>query len=107
MELFDIGRLNVFPNVAQKMRKYALLDKMLKKRMLICFIGLTVLNAAFAQHQRHRHGHGNNPHWGANKNGLNIVTSFSDFASITKYIVQDKGYVDFISDGKGDPHNAG
>jgi ABC-type Zn uptake system ZnuABC Zn-binding protein ZnuA len=77
---------------------------MFKKRLLICFLGLTLLNVGLAQQQRHRHGHGNNPHWGANKNGLNIVTSFSDFASITKYIVQDKGYVEFISDGKGDPH---
>jgi len=42
--------------------------------------------------------------WGANKNGIKVVTSFSDFASIASYIVQDKGYIQFISAGKGDPH---
>jgi len=45
-----------------------------------------------------------NENWGTNKDGVFIVTSFSDFASITKHIVQDKGYVEFISNGKGDPH---
>ncbi|MBN1482309.1 zinc ABC transporter substrate-binding protein [candidate division KSB1 bacterium] len=76
---------------------------MLKKIYLLSL--LLVLSAStLAQHQQHHHRHGHDHAWGRNDKGLHIVTSFSDFAAIAKYIVQDKGYVEFISDGKGDPH---
>jgi ABC-type Zn uptake system ZnuABC Zn-binding protein ZnuA len=42
--------------------------------------------------------------WGKNRDGLVIVTSFSDFASIARYLVRDKGWVRYVSAGKGDPH---
>jgi len=35
---------------------------------------------------------------------LKIICSFSDFASIAKFIVQDKAEVDFIASGESDPH---
>lgn len=35
---------------------------------------------------------------------LNIICSFSDYASITREIVGDKGIVDFIGSGEQDPH---
>jgi zinc/manganese transport system substrate-binding protein len=75
---------------------------MLKKIILICFLIPALFATSFAQQHRHRYQRGAN--WGANKKGLNIVTSFSDYASIASYIVQDKGTVQFISSGKGDPH---
>jgi ABC-type Zn uptake system ZnuABC Zn-binding protein ZnuA len=76
---------------------------MLKKIALSIFVFALCINS-FAQRHQHRHGHGRHQNWGVNKSGLHIVTSFSDFASIASYIVQDKGYVEFIADGKGDPH---
>ena len=35
---------------------------------------------------------------------LKIICSFSDFASIAKFIVQDKAEVEFIASGESDPH---
>jgi len=35
---------------------------------------------------------------------LKIICSFSDFASIAKFIVQDKAEVDYIASGESDPH---
>lgn len=74
---------------------------MLKKIFFLIFISSLSFSAS-AQHHQHRHQRGHD--WGKNKQGLNIVTSFSDYASITSYIVQDKGNVQYISAGKGDPH---
>ncbi len=41
---------------------------------------------------------------GKNKEKLKIVCSFSDFASITKFIVQEKANVGYIASGVDDPH---
>jgi zinc/manganese transport system substrate-binding protein len=69
------------------------------KLYFIAILSFLLATSLFGQHRnQHRHG------WGANKKGLKIVTSFSDFASIANYIVKDKGNVQFISAGKGDPH---
>ena len=69
------------------------------KLYFIAILSFLLATSLFAQH-RHQHRHG----WGENKKGLKIVTSFSDFASIANYIVKGKGYVQFISAGKGDLH---
>lgn len=69
------------------------------KLIMVTVITLILATSLFAQHRyRHRYG------WGESQKGIHIVTSFSDFASITNYIVKEKGYVQFISAGKGDPH---
>ena len=77
---------------------------MYKKIVLICFTVLALSFTTMAQHHQHRHQHQHGQNWGTNQKGQHIVTSFSDFGSIAAYIVQDKGFVEFISDGKGDPH---
>ncbi|MBN2007972.1 zinc ABC transporter substrate-binding protein [candidate division KSB1 bacterium] len=57
---------------------------------------ITSLNCAFAQNRnRHRHGRDDR---------LQIVCSFSDYASIANYIVGDYGHADYIAAGEQDPH---
>ncbi len=74
----------------------------------LCLLLILIFSLSIGQHhqdrQRHRHRNYHSNKWGQNKQGLHIITSFSDFASIAKYIIQDKGYIQFISSGKGDPH---
>lgn len=70
------------------------------KLVLVSLLMVFLLPLTSQAQHRHRHGR----HWGENKKGINIVTSFSDFASIARHIVKDKGYIQYISDGKGDPH---
>jgi zinc/manganese transport system substrate-binding protein len=53
----------------------------------------------YAQHHQRKH---QERHRG--NDNLNIVCSFSDYASIVEFIVQDKGSVDFIASGREDPH---
>ncbi|MBN2356321.1 zinc ABC transporter substrate-binding protein [candidate division KSB1 bacterium] len=73
---------------------------MFKKIIVLLILCCTVaLFAQRHQHRRHRHHV-----WGENKSGIKIVTSFSDYACITRFLVQDKGYVQYISSGLGDPH---
>jgi len=76
------------------------MNRLLSKLQIIFLLLFLMTNAQGQQRHRYRGEH----NWGQNKKGLKIVTSFSDFASITKYIVQDKGYVQFIASGQGDPH---
>jgi len=77
------------------------------RTIVIAFFVLILTTVQGPAHQ-HRHGrrHGHRAHdgWGRNQAGLTIVTSFSDFASIASHIVQDKGLVQFIANGQGDPH---
>ncbi len=51
------------------------------------------------EHQ-HQHQHGSRGEHG----GLNIVCSFSDYASIARELVGDRGSVDHIAHGEQDPH---
>jgi len=51
------------------------------------------------QHQ-YQHGYGDE----SPNAGLNIVCSFSDYASIAKALVGDRGNVDYIARGEQDPH---
>lgn len=70
-------------------------------RKLFYALSIVVLvysSVAAAQHHHRRHGRHHDDQ------GLKIVTSFSDYASIAGYIVRDKGNVQFISAGDGDPH---
>ena len=53
----------------------------------------------FAQHHQRQH---QERHRG--NDNLKIVCSFSDYASIAKFIVQDHGTVDYIASGQEDPH---
>jgi zinc/manganese transport system substrate-binding protein len=75
---------------------------MFKNILITVFIITGLPFTTDAQQHRWRHRHEQN--WGSNKEGIKVVTSYSDFASITKYILQDKGYVEYISAGQGDPH---
>jgi len=53
------------------------------------------ISQSSAQHHHHKKHHGKN---------LNIVCSFSDYASIVEFIVQDKGTAEYIASGEQDPH---
>ncbi len=64
--------------------------------LFLIFILLVQVNA---QQRRHRHRHGN-----VQEGQLKIVCSFSDYASIAEYIVQEKGTVEYIASGEQDPH---
>ncbi len=57
-----------------------------------------VFSQLFAQ-QRHQHRHGQNT-----GEKLKIVASFSDYATIAKFLVGDKATVEFIAAGEQDPH---
>ena len=68
--------------------------------LIILLGGLLPLNAQRRHQARHQHryqgGHGNA--------GLNIVCSFSDYASIAEYIAGPDANIQFIAHGEQDPH---
>lgn len=74
--------------------------------LLGCFLSTAMI--AGGQPQRHQHQHQyRNQHGlreGDAAGGLNIVCSFSDYASIAGELVGDKGRVDHIAHGEQDPH---
>jgi len=73
------------------------LSNNLKSIGLALMISLLIFSQIFAQQHRHRHGKNG-------KGNFKIVCSFSDFASIAKFTVQDKATVEYIASGKQDPH---
>lgn len=77
---------------------------LLKKYSILFFTVLFMVSVIEAQNQkRNRHRqHGMVPP--APDTKLNIVCSFSDFATIAEYITGDLGEVSFIAHGEQDPH---
>lgn len=70
-------------------------------RMAFLFILVGGFFPLGAQHQ-HRHQH--RYHGGRSGGGLNIVCSFSDYASIAAYIAGPDAQVQYIAHGEQDPH---
>jgi ABC-type Zn uptake system ZnuABC Zn-binding protein ZnuA len=67
---------------------------------LIPLLTLLLFSNLLAQQHQHRERH-------QRRHGsdvLKIVTSFSDYATIAEFIVQDNGVVDYIASGQEDPH---
>ncbi len=73
------------------------ISKKLKSIGLTIILVLFVFSQISAHQHRHRYGQ-------KNKANLKIVCSFSDFAVITQFIVQEKATVEYIASGKQDPH---
>ena len=81
----------------------------IKTFLLFNFLfGVLIVNGQPVQQHRHRHQHQHQHQHryqgGNSKTGLNIVCSFSDYASIAEELVGDKGNVDYIAHGEQDPH---
>ena len=68
--------------------------------LIILFGGLLPLNAQHRRQARHQHRN----QGGQGNAGLNIVCSFSDYASIAEYIAGPDAQVQFIAHGEQDPH---
>ena len=58
-----------------------------------------IFSQVFAQQHRHQNRRGHK-----SEANLKVVCSFSDFASIAEFIVQEKATVEYIASGKQDPH---
>lgn len=73
--------------------------KLIRGTLLLLLIGgFFQVNA---QHQhRHRHQH----MYQGGKRGLNIISSFSDYACIAEYLAGTEATVQFIAHGEQDPH---
>ncbi|MFZ5515379.1 MAG: metal ABC transporter substrate-binding protein [Candidatus Zhuqueibacterota bacterium] len=74
---------------------YLLAQRWISLYLLIVFF----TSPAMAQHNRYRHQHGQSPH-----HTLNVVCSFSDYASIAAFLVGDLANVSYIASGEQDPH---
>ncbi len=64
------------------------------------FLTLFLSSNLLAQHHQRREHHQRRH----GRDVLKIVTSFSDYATIAEFIVQDNGAVDYIASGQEDPH---
>lgn len=64
--------------------------------ILTIFLSSNLLAQHHERREHHQRRHG--------RDVLKIVTSFSDYATITEFIVQDNGIVDYIASGQEDPH---
>lgn len=73
--------------------------KNLKLVYITLMLSFFICGNLFAQHHQRQH---RGRHHG--DNNLKIVCSFSDYASIAEFIVQDIGIVDYIASGQEDPH---
>ncbi|MCU0644510.1 MAG: metal ABC transporter substrate-binding protein [bacterium] len=62
--------------------------------ILLLFSNLLAQHHQRREHHQRRHGN----------DVLKIVTSFSDYATIAEFMVQDNGAVDYIASGQEDPH---
>ena len=71
----------------------------LKPAGISLMLAIFIFSQANAQHHRHRQRHGK-----SGKSGLKIVCSFSDYATIAEFIVQNKATVSYIASGEQDPH---
>lgn len=75
----------------------------MKNSKLFCMMMLLMFSLSsnlFAQHHQHRERHQGRP----GRDALKIVCSFSDYASIANFIVEDNANVDYIASGQEDPH---
>ena len=68
--------------------------------LIILLGGLLPVNAQQRRQARHQHRY----QGGQDNAGLNIVCSFSDYASIAEYIAGPDAQVQFIAHGEQDPH---
>ena len=68
--------------------------------LIILLGGLLPVNAQHRRQARHQHRN----QGGQGNAGLNIVCSFSDYASIAEYIAGPDAQVQFIAHGEQDPH---
>jgi zinc/manganese transport system substrate-binding protein len=64
--------------------------------ILTLFLSSNLLAQHHQRREHHQRRHGDNV--------LKIVCSFSDYATIAEFIVQDNGTVDYIASGQEDPH---
>jgi zinc/manganese transport system substrate-binding protein len=74
-----------------------------RNALLCILIGGFIPLAAQHQHQ-HQHRHQHRYHGGEGDGGLNIVCSFSDYASIAEYLAGPDAQVQYIAHGEQDPH---
>ena len=72
-------------------------------KLILCVSLLAGSFAIDAQGHQHQHRYGGGVGTGTGS-GLNIVCSFSDYASIAERIAGDRGYVRYIAHGEQDPH---
>jgi ABC-type Zn uptake system ZnuABC Zn-binding protein ZnuA len=70
--------------------------------LLLMLGGILPLKAQRRHQHRHRHQHMYQE--GKGNKGLNIVSSFSDYASIAEYIAGPDARVQYIAHGQQDPH---
>ena len=76
------------------------MKRLFSTSFLLFFLALFFVSSPLLYSSQNRHRN----RAGQKSKPLNIVCSFSDYASIAKFIVQDYGTVDYIASGEQDPH---
>ena len=81
------------------------MNTILRKQTLILLITLFPGSVLVSGQNRHQHQHGHQYEHGNNSNAsINIVCSFSDYASIAEKIAGSYASVQYIAHGEQDPH---